>query len=123
VRSNPSALAGYRVALDAAAGTVALYLCFPSAADRPLQERVIVLQRAGWQRLRVVTHGSCLEVYVGGVLCIAHADPTYASGCFGLHGRGAVRFRNVRADTYEPRQEPPGADWGQRCEPRHLRRA
>jgi hypothetical protein len=51
-------------------------------------------------------------------LQIVHANSTYASGCFGLHGRGAVRFRNLRADT----AAPPGADWEQRCEPRHLRR-
>lgn len=122
VRSNPSALAGYRVALDAAAGTVALYLRFPGAADRPLQKRTIVLKRAGWQQLRVVAHGPSLEIYVDGALCIAQADHTYASGCFGLHGRGAVRFRNVCATHYEPGEAPPDADWLQRCEPRHLRR-
>jgi hypothetical protein len=55
-------------------------------------------------------------VYLGGVLWIVHADSTYASGCFGLHGRGAVRFRNLRADT----AALPGADWEQRCEPCHL---
>jgi beta-fructofuranosidase len=116
VRSNPSALAGYRVALDAAVGTLALYLRFPGAADRLLQERAITLQRAGWQQLRVVAHGPCLEVYLDSALCIVHADSTYADGCFGLHGRGAVRFRNLRADT----AASPDADWQQRCEPRHL---
>jgi beta-fructofuranosidase len=119
VRSNPSALAGYRVALDAANGTLTLYRRFPGAADQPLQERAITLQRASWLLLRVVAHGPCLEVYLDRALCIVHADSTYASGCFGLHGRGAVRFRNLRADTAAPH----GADWVQRCEPRHLRLA
>jgi beta-fructofuranosidase len=123
VRSNPSALAGYRVALDAAAGTVALYLRFPGTADRPLQERAIMLQPAGWQQLRVVTQGACLEIYVDGALCIVHADRTYPSGCFGLHACGVVRFRNLRAASYEPRQAPTDVDWDHRCEPRHLRPA
>ena len=117
-RSNPSALAGYRVALDAAASTLALYLRFPGDDDRPLQVRAIPPQHAGWHRLRVVAHGPCLEVYLDDALQIVHANSTYASGCFGLHGRGAVRFRNLRADT----AAPPGTDWEQRCEPRHLRR-
>ncbi len=119
VRSNPSALAGYRVSLDAAAGTLALYLRFPGVADRPLQVRAVALPPAGWLLLRVVAHGPCLEVYLDGALWIVHADSTYASGCFGLHRRGAARFRNLRADT----AAPPGADWAQRCEPRHLRGA
>jgi hypothetical protein len=119
VRSNPSALAGYRVTLDAANGTLALYLCFPGAADQTLQKRAITLQRGGWQLLRVVAQGQCLEVYLDRALWIVHADSTYTSGCFGLHARGAVRFRNLRADT----AALPGADWEQRCEPRHLRRA
>jgi hypothetical protein len=118
VRSNPSALAGYRVALDAAAGTLGLYLRFPGATDRALQARAITLQNGGWHLLRVVAHGPCLEVYLDRALYIVHADSTYAGGCFGLHGRGAVRFRNLRADT----AAPPSADWEQRCEPRHLRR-
>src|SRR5262249_25777160 len=117
---NPSALAGYRVALDAAAGTVGLYLRFPGAADRPLQVRAIAPERAGWRQLRVVSHGPCLEAYVDGALCLVHADRTYAAGCFGLHGRGAARFRNLRAESYGPWQGPPDADWEQRCEPRHL---
>jgi hypothetical protein len=119
LRSNPSALAGYRVALDAAAGTLTLYLCFPGAPDQSLQQRAVALQRASWQLLRVVARGPCLEVYLDDALWIVHADSTYASGCFGLHGRGAVRFRSLRADT----AAPPDADWQQRCEPRHLRGA
>jgi beta-fructofuranosidase len=118
VRSNPSALAGYRVALDAVTGTLALYLRFPGTADRPLQVRTIPLQRDEWLRLRVMAHGPCLEVYLDDALQIVHADSTYADGCFGLHARGAVRFRNLHADT----AALPGADWAQRCEPRHLRR-
>jgi hypothetical protein len=94
-----------------------LYLRFPGAADRPLQERAIVLRRAGWHQLRVVAHGPCLEVYVDGALSIVHADATYASGCFGLLARGAARFRNPCADTAAS-----GADWSRRCEPRHLRK-
>jgi hypothetical protein len=113
LRSNPSALAGYRVALDAAKGTLALYRRFPGAADQPLQQRAVTLQRDRWQRLRVVAHGPCLEVYLDGALWIVHADSTYASGCFGLHARGAVRFGNLRADTIAPS----GTDWAQRCEP------
>ena len=116
VRSNPSALAGYRVALDAANRTLALYQRFPGAADQPLQQRAVMLRRDGWHLLRVVAHGPCLEVYLDHALQIVHADSTYASGCFGLHARGAVRFRRLRADT----TAPPDADWNQRCEPRHL---
>jgi beta-fructofuranosidase len=116
VRSNPSAMAGYRVALDADVGTVGLYLRFPGAEDRPLQVRTVPIQREGWRLLRVVAHGPSLEVYLDGALRIAHADSTYAAGCFGLHARGAARFRHLRADT----TAPPGAGWGQRCEPRHL---
>jgi hypothetical protein len=116
VRGNPSALAGYRVALDAPSGTLALYLRFPGAADRPLQKRAIAIARAGWHQLRVVAHGAGLEVYVDGTLWIVHSDRTYTTGCFGLHARGAVRFRNLRADT----DAPPGADWQERCLPRHL---
>jgi hypothetical protein len=116
VRSNPSALAGYRATLDAASGTLALYLCFPGAAAQSLQERAITLQHGGWNLLRVVAKGPSLEVYLDGALWIVHADSTYASGCFGVHGRGAVRFCNLRADT----AASPDADWQQRCEPRHL---
>jgi hypothetical protein len=116
VRGNPSALAGYRVTLDAVAGTVGLYLRFPGAADRPLQERAITHQHAGWHHLRVVAQGPCLEVYVDGALWIVHADSTYAGGCFGLHARGGARFRSLRADTAAA-----DGDWSRRCEPRHLR--
>jgi hypothetical protein len=69
----------------------------------------------------VVAQGPSLEVYVDGALWIAHADRTYASGCFGLHARGGARFRNLRADTGAAGHAPPGADWRQRCQPRHLR--
>jgi hypothetical protein len=55
-------------------------------------------------------------VYVDGVLCIVHSDRSYTTGCFGVYARGAVRFRNLRADT----DAPPGADWVDRCLPRHL---
>lgn len=97
-RSNPSALAGYRVALDAAAGTLGLYRRFPGAAEQPLQVRALRPQREGWHRLRVVAEGPCLEVYLDHALQIVHADSTYTSGCFGLHARGAARFRGLRAD-------------------------
>lgn len=117
IRGNPSALAGYRVSLDAAAGTLALYLRFPGVADRLLQARQVPLHPDSWQLLRVVAHGPGLEVYLDRELWIVHADSTYASGCFGLHGRGAARFRNLRADTAAALD----ADWQQRCEPRHLR--
>ncbi|HEU5101833.1 MAG TPA: family 43 glycosylhydrolase [Roseiflexaceae bacterium] len=116
VRANPSALAGYRVALDVASGRLGLYLRYPGAADRPLQERKIAIERAGWRRLRVVAHGVCLEVYVDETLWIVHSDRTYTTGCLGLQARGEVRFRNLRADT----DAPPGADWVDRCLPRHL---
>jgi beta-fructofuranosidase len=117
VRGNPSALAGYRVTIDAAAGTVGLYLRFPGSPDRPLQERSVAIERAGWQQLRVAAQGACLEIYINNALYIVHADCTYTSGCFGLHARGGVRFRNLRADT----AALPGADWRERCEPRRLR--
>jgi hypothetical protein len=119
LRSNPSAMAGYRVALDAAAGTLALYLRFPGAADQLLQQRAVAVQSASWQLLRVVAQGPSLEVYLDGALQIVHADSTYTSGCFGLHACGSARFRNLRADT----AAPPEADWQQRCEPRYLRQA
>jgi beta-fructofuranosidase len=102
VRSNPSALAGYRVALDAAAGTLGLYRRFPGAADQPLQQRAIMLQPASWYQLRVVSHGACLEVYLDHGLQIVHTDSTYADGCLGLHAHGTVHFRNLRADTAAP---------------------
>ena len=50
----------------------------------------------------MIAHGPCLEVYLDRALWIVHADSTYVGGCFGLHGRGAVRFRNLRADTAAP---------------------
>ncbi|HJZ47786.1 MAG TPA: family 43 glycosylhydrolase [Roseiflexaceae bacterium] len=120
LRSNPSALAGYRVALDADIGMVSLYLRLPGAADRPLQQRAVAIEPAGWRQLRVVAHGPCLEIYVDGALSIVHADRTYTSGCFGLHARGTARFRNIRADTDALRQAQVEADWSQRCKPRYL---
>lgn len=119
VRSNPSAMAGYRISLDFDRGVVGFYLRFPGQADRILQERQIALSAGEWHKLKVVAQGKFFEIYVDDNLLIVHDQRVYEDGCFGLHARGAIRFRHVYAytvnDSGKDRQ-----DWHRRCQPRHL---
>jgi len=119
VRGNPSAMAGYRISLDFARGVVGFYLRFPDRPDQPIQERVIDLKSDTWHKLKVVVQWKFFEIYVDDNLQIAHDQRIYEDGCFGLHARGAVAFRHVRAYTMAD-----GAtqikDWSRRCQPRHL---
>ncbi len=119
VRGNPSAMAGYRISLNFAKGTVGFYLFFPGRAEQLLQERTVALQPGAWQRLQVVAQWKFFEVYVNDDLLLVHDQRIYEDGCFGLHARGPVQFRKVLAYTItEPKWAL--ADWSQRCQPRHL---
>jgi hypothetical protein len=119
VRVNPSALAGYRVSLDFDRKLVGFYLRFPGEPDRALQDRPVDLPGEAWHHLKVVAQGNFFEIYVDEVLTIVYHQRLYESGCFGLHARGSVRFRNVQAYRYIG---PEGAapDWHSHCRPRHL---
>jgi beta-fructofuranosidase len=119
VRGNPSAFAGYRVSLDYDRQVVGFYLRFPGEPDRLIQERPVALKAGQWHLLKVVVQGDFFDIYVDGGLYIVHHQRIYDSGCFGLHARGSVQFRNVRADRYI---DPEGAvaDWNSHCRPRHL---
>jgi hypothetical protein len=123
VRGNPSAMAGYRVELDAARGTVSLYLRFPEAPDELLQQRPVALNAANqpgeWHALKVVAQGGFFDVYVDGTLQIVRHHTTYPDGCFGLHASGSARFRNPRATQYTDRTHSAN-DWQTRCRPYHL---
>jgi hypothetical protein len=119
VRGNPSAMAGYRISLDFARGTVGFYLRFPAQPDQLLQERAVTLQVGVWQHLKVVVQWKFFEIYVNDSLVLVHDQRLYEDGCFGLHAQGVVQFRKVLAYTItEPKWAPP--DWNQRCQPRHL---
>jgi len=119
VRANPSAMAGYRIALDAAHQTVGLYLRFPERADLLLQERPVTVRPADWHALKVVVQGAFFHIYVDETLQIVRHHRTFDSGCFGLHARGDVQFRNVQAYQYIG-PEDTAHDWHSRCRPRHL---
>ncbi|GIV79480.1 MAG: hypothetical protein KatS3mg050_3874 [Litorilinea sp.] len=119
VRSNPSALAGYRISLDFGRGVVGFYRSFPGAPDQPLQERPVTLSGDAFHRLKVVVQGKFFEIYVDEALTIVRDEATYPEGCFGLHARGQARFQDVRAYRYvDAEGEDP--TWHRRCTPRHL---
>jgi hypothetical protein len=113
VRGNPSAFAGYRISLDVDRNVLGFYLRFPGQADKPLQERPVDLHAGPWHKLKVVAQGKFFELYVDETLMIVHDQRVYEDGCFGLHARGVVQFRNVYAYTTM-------APWIHRCRPRHL---
>jgi hypothetical protein len=120
VRGNPSAFAGYRIGLDFGRGVVGFYLRFPGQVEeRVIGERPIKLESGAWHKLKVVVQWKFFEIYVDGVLMIVRDQRLYEDGCFGLHARGAVRFRNLQASTII---EPDWAlrEWSRRCRPRHL---
>ena len=119
VRGNPSAMAGYRISLDFARGVVGFYLRFPDRPDQPIQERTIELKAETWHKFKVVVQWKFFEIYVDDNLLIVHDQRIYEDGCFGLHARGAVTFRHVRADKIDD-SETKERDWTRRCQPRHL---
>lgn len=119
VRANPSAMAGYRIGLDSRRGVVGLYRLFPEQPETVLQERQVTLSNGQWHKLKVVVQGEFFDVYVDDTLVLVRHERTYTEGCFGLHARGPVQVRHLRACRYVG---PEGAapDWGRRCKPRHL---
>ncbi len=120
VRGNPSAMAGYLISLDFARQTVSFCLRFPGKAeDSVLQERKVALLPEAWHKLKVVVQWKFFEVYVDDVLLIVHDQRVYEDGCFGLHARGAMKFRHVQAYTLDDTQVQT-RDWQSRCQPRHL---
>ncbi len=120
VRANPSAMAGYRVALERSAGTVSLYCLLPGAPEQLIQQRPIALSATDWHRLRVVANGSFLEIYVDDGLQITRHHPLFDEGVFGLHARGAVQFRSLHAYQQRGPEEDHTTAWTQHCRPRHL---
>ena len=119
IRGNPSAMAGYRISLDFERKLVGFYARFPGEPDRTLQERSLDLPVETWARLKVVAQGNFFEIYVDDVLMIVYHQRLYESGCFGLHARGPIRFRNVQAYRYIG-PEGVAPDWHSHCRPRHL---
>lgn len=123
VRGNPSAMAGYRVELDAARGTVSLYMRFPEAPDELLQQRPVKieagLESEHWHALKVVVQGGFFDVYVDDTLQIVRHHTTYPDGCFGLHASGSARFRTLRAIQYTDSAHS-AHDWQTHCRPYHL---
>ncbi len=119
VRGNPSAMAGYRISLDVSEGTVAFYQLFPGQSDLLLQSRPVALIVGHWHRLKVVVQGAFFDIYVDDILQIVRHQRTYVDGCFGLHARGRVQFRELSA--YQLVDEHSRADeWRVHCRPRHL---
>ncbi len=119
VRGNPSAMAGYRISLELNSQTVALYQLMPGQADRLLQSRPVTLTPGDWHRLKVVVQGAFFDIYVDDVLQIVRHHRTYSDGCFGLHARGAVRFRELTAYQLVDKNRQ-ADDWRAHCRPRHL---
>ncbi|MCB0122153.1 MAG: hypothetical protein KDE58_07915, partial [Caldilineaceae bacterium] len=119
VRGNPSAMAGYRISLEQATGTVALYQCFPAQPDQLVQERPVSLSANRWHKLKVVVQGGFFDIYVDDILQIVRHHRTYADGCFGLHARGIVQFRALRAYQMVD-EEARSNEWRVHCRPRHL---
>jgi len=119
VRGNPSAMAGYRISVDQAEGTVALYQQFPAQPDQLIQARPVQLSKGKWHKLKVVVQGGFLDIYVDNILLIVRHHELYREGCFGLHACGTVRFRELTA--YQTVDENRQADdWCSHCRPRHL---
>jgi beta-fructofuranosidase len=119
VRGNPSAFAGYRIGLDFGRGVVGFYLRFPGQDEVVLQERPVKLEAGAWHKLKVVVQWKFFEIYVDDALMIVHDQRVYEDGCFGLHARGAVQFRNIQAYTITEQVWKLPA-WSRRCRPRHL---
>lgn len=118
VRSNPSAMAGYRISLEQMAGRVALYQRFPAQADQLIQARPVHLQPGQWHKLKVVVQGGFVDIYVDDVLHIVRHHNLYNEGCFGLHACGTVAFRALAA--YHDADHGAFAEWQRQCRPRHL---
>lgn len=119
IRGNPSAMAGYQITLDLDANTVALYQRVPGQADRLIQKRSVSLSANGWHKLKVVVQGGFFDIYVDDVLQIVRHHRTYVDGCFGLHARGAARFRGLAAEQFT-NDNSQRVDWHTHCRPRHL---
>lgn len=119
VRGNPSAMAGYRVSLDQAEGTVTLYQQFPAQPDQLIQTRPVELSSGNWHRLKVVVQQGFFDIYVDDLLQIARHHDLYREGCFGLHARGAVQFRALTASQFADDNSKTN-DWQSHCRPRHL---
>ncbi len=119
VRANPSAMAGYRIELDATQGSVRLLRMTPGQPELLLQQRNVKLNAGQWHKLKVVAQGAFFDIYVDDTLLIVRHERTYVDGCMGLHAKGNVRLRNVQAYRYQDLQES-NNDWSIRCQPRHL---
>jgi len=119
VRGNPSAMAGYRITLAAAEGTIALTQLIPGQSDRCLQSRSVTLTPGQWHKLKVVVQGAFFELYLDDNLQIVRHHRAYVDGTFGLHARGAVRFGELQA-YHLAGPESAATDWHQHCRPRHL---
>ncbi|MBX3011206.1 MAG: family 43 glycosylhydrolase [Caldilineaceae bacterium] len=119
VRANPSAMAGYCISLDGSRGVVRLERLFPAEPATLLQERPVALTPGRWHQLKVVVQGEFFDVYVDETLLLVRHERTYGEGCFGLHARGAVQMRHVRADRYVGAEAIP-PDWEHHCQPYHL---
>ncbi len=118
VRSNPSALAGYRIGLDFVHRTIGLFVRFPTRPDQLLQQRSIDLKTGQWCKLKVVVQGAFFDVYVDDALVLVRHHRLYEAGCFGLHTREDVRFRSIHA-YHPPPLKRADPEWQQRCLPRN----
>jgi beta-fructofuranosidase len=118
VRGNPSAFAGYQVGLDFGRNVVGFYLRFPDHEEYTIQERPVDLRAGAWHRLKVVAQWKFFELFVDDTLVIVHDQRIFEDGVFGLHARGGVQFRRIRAEAIDEQwaQRP----WTQQCRPRHL---
>jgi len=67
----------------------------------------------------VVVQDGFFDIYVDDLLQIVRHHRTYADGCFGLHARGVVQFRELTAYHWVDK-ESRSNDWRVRCRPRHL---
>src|SRR5262249_3788618 len=115
-----SGSSGYRITLDLATGTIALYQRLFQHLDRLIQERPLSLSAAGWHKLKVVMQDKFLDAYVDDELWLVRADRTFEDGCFVLHARGEVAVRNLSACEYLGPEKLMEQGWTRRSEPRHL---
>ena len=117
--TNPSAMAGYRVAVVWHSGTLRLYRKIPGQPDELLQSRPLQSSGDGWHQLAVTVEDGVIEVYFDHALQIVRHDTVYREGGFGLHCRGPAHFRHLRV-THSPPSLPSPQAWDRRVMPRHL---
>ena len=98
-RSNKHGTAGYLVCLDYGRRTVGLYKTFHGEPKQLIQERGVDINPGEVHKIKAITKGKFIEVYLDDALSLIRTDDTFQEGFWGLHASGrGVKFSNIVAE-------------------------